>query len=271
VRPAAGAVVDVNPPPRSAESADNVDPAPNHPHVSTIRHSFPDDASGHPAPRLMFVCVLGSLLLHGLLLWLLPGAWRSEPSQPPAVLDVQLLAPPSAAPAAAAPAVLPPREKTAARPNPEPAQSRPRAETPPPPVIATDAAQPAAADAVRASTPTAPAAPAAPAASAAAAPSAARAETVTPPSFSAAYLRNPPPAYPAAARRNGEEGTVTLRVLVSAEGSPTRIELERSSGSRLLDAAAIEAVRGWRFQPARRGSQAIEDWALVPLRFRLDP
>ena len=136
-------------------------------------------------------------------------------------------------------------------------------------MIATDAAQPAAADAAdaaRASTPTAPAAPAAPAA-----PSAARAETVTPPSFSAAYLRNPPPAYPAAARRNGEEGTVTLRVLVSAEGSPTRIELERSSGSRLLDAAAIEAVRGWRFQPARRGSQAIEDWALVPLRFRLDP
>jgi protein TonB len=236
--------------------------------VSTIRHRFSADTSDHPTPRLMFVCVLGSLLLHGLLLWLLPGAWRSEPSQAPAVLDVQLLAPPSAAPAAAASAVLPPREKTAARPNPEPAQSRPRAETPPPPVIATDAAQPAAADAAdaaRASTPTAPAAPAAPAA-----PSAARAETVTPPSFSAAYLRNPPPAYPAAARRNGEEGTVTLRVLVSAEGSPTRIELERSSGSRLLDAAAIEAVRGWRFQPARRGSQAIEDWALVPLRFRLD-
>ncbi len=214
----------------------------------------------------MLGCVLGSLLLHALLLWLLPGAWRSEPATAVAVLDVQLLVPPlSPAPAVAEPA---PRREPPAVKNPAPAAPRPRGETPPAPVIALEAAQPAAAEAVRVSPPPASATPAAPPAAPAAA--AARTETVTPPSFSAAYLRNPPPVYPAAARRNGEEGTVTLRVLVSAEGAPSRVELERSSGSRLLDAAAIEAVRGWRFQPARRGSQVIEDWALVPLRFRLD-
>ena len=63
---------------------------------------------------------------------------------------------------------------------------------------------------------------------------------------------------------------VMLKVLVTADGAPARIEIESSSGSRLLDAAATEAVRGWRFQPARRGNQNIEDWARVPLRFRLD-
>jgi protein TonB len=93
----------------------------------------------------------------------------------------------------------------------------------------------------------------------------------TPPDFRAAYLRNPPPTYPASARRRGEEGTVTLRVLVSAEGTPERVELERSSGSNALDLAALESVRQWRFAPARRGGAAHEAWVVVPIVFRLEP
>jgi protein TonB len=224
--------------------------------------SLPDARAGNASSRLMRVCIPGSLLLHALLLGLLPG-WHAGHEQPVSVLDVQLQAP--SPQAAEAPA--PRRDRAPARPETTQVRPQPHAETPPAPVIALDAAPATAADAPRVVQP-----PAAAAASTAA-PSAtpARAEPVTPPSFSAAYLRNPPPPYPAAARRSGEEGTVTLRVLVTVEGLPARIELERSSGSRLLDAAAIEAVRGWRFQPARRGSQAVEDWALVPLRFRLDP
>src|SRR5690606_26769740 len=83
---------------------------------------------------------------------------------------------------------------------------------------------------------------------------------VTPPAFSAAYLRNPPPAYPAVARRNGDEGTVLLRVLVGRNGAPLKVELDRTSRSRALDTAALDAVRNWRFVPARRGTEAIEDW-----------
>ena len=96
-------------------------------------------------------------------------------------------------------------------------------------------------------------------------------EPSSPPDFRAAYLRNPPPGYPAAARRNGEEGTVTLRVLVSAEGAPREVALERSSGSSLLDAAALATVKTWRFVPARRGGEAQEAWVLVPIVFRLEP
>ena len=94
---------------------------------------------------------------------------------------------------------------------------------------------------------------------------------VTQPDFRAAYLRNPPPPYPASARRNGDEGTVTLRVLVSAEGLPQKVELERSSCSNALDLAALESVRQWRFVPARRGGEPHEAWVIVPIIFRLAP
>lgn len=93
---------------------------------------------------------------------------------------------------------------------------------------------------------------------------------VTPPSFSAAYLQNPPPRYPPSARRSGTQGTVTLKVLVTREGLPGRVELAKSSGSAPLDQAALETVKTWRFAPARRGTESIESTVLVPIVFRLE-
>ena len=93
---------------------------------------------------------------------------------------------------------------------------------------------------------------------------------VTPPSFNAAYLSNPAPRYPLASRRSGEQGTVTLRVLVTRDGVAARVELDRSSGSPHLDAAALETVKAWRFAPARRGAEALDSWFLVPIVFRLE-
>ena len=93
---------------------------------------------------------------------------------------------------------------------------------------------------------------------------------VTPAGLNAAYLRNPAPRYPAASRRAGEQGTVTLRVLVLPDGLPSRVAVEKSSGSPHLDAAALESVKAWRFTPARRGVDAVESWMLVPIVFRLE-
>jgi protein TonB len=86
----------------------------------------------------------------------------------------------------------------------------------------------------------------------------------------AAYLRAPPPRYPASARRKGEEGTVVLKVHVTADGVASSVGLEKSSGSAALDEAAREAVKGWLFAPARRGAEPVETWVLVPVVFRLD-
>jgi protein TonB len=85
-----------------------------------------------------------------------------------------------------------------------------------------------------------------------------------------AYLNNPPPAYPPLSRRLKEQGRVLLRVLVSTAGNAQDVELRTSSGSERLDRAAIEAVRRWRFSPARRGAETIAAWALVPIVFQLD-
>jgi protein TonB len=93
---------------------------------------------------------------------------------------------------------------------------------------------------------------------------------ITPPAFNAAYLQNPAPRYPLMARRRGEQGTVTLRVLVTRDGIPARVSVERTSGSGHLDSAALETVKTWRFTPARAGSEPIEAWVLVPVVFRLE-
>ncbi|MCX8099735.1 MAG: TonB family protein [Geminicoccaceae bacterium] len=94
-------------------------------------------------------------------------------------------------------------------------------------------------------------------------------EPSLPPGFVTGSPDNPLPRYPTAARRRGIEGTVTLDVLVSAEGLPERVAIARSSGSGLLDEAALEAVRRWRFRPARRGTEAVEGRVTVPVTFRL--
>jgi periplasmic protein TonB len=93
---------------------------------------------------------------------------------------------------------------------------------------------------------------------------------VTPPTFNAAYLSNPPPRYPLIARRNGEEGTVMLKVLVTHDGRPASVSLEATSGSHHLDRAALETVKNWRFAPARQGAQPVKAWVLVPIVFRLE-
>jgi protein TonB len=93
---------------------------------------------------------------------------------------------------------------------------------------------------------------------------------LTTPRFDLAYLNNPPPAYPAASRRAGEQGKALLRVLVGVAGEVLRIELAQSSGFVRLDQAALDAVRNWRFVPARLGEQAVQAWAVVPLNFRLN-
>jgi protein TonB len=92
---------------------------------------------------------------------------------------------------------------------------------------------------------------------------------LVPPSFGADYLKNPPPVYPAASRRIGEEGKVVLRVFVSEQGAPAKIEMRTSSGHVRLDEAAVATVAQWKFVPARRGDTPVGAWVLVPISFSL--
>jgi len=47
------------------------------------------------------------------------------------------------------------------------------------------------------------------------------------------------------------------------------VTVEKSSGSRLLDQAAIEAVKTWKFNPGSKGGRPSAGYALVPIEFNL--
>jgi protein TonB len=79
------------------------------------------------------------------------------------------------------------------------------------------------------------------------------------------------PNYPEQARRAGIEGTVVLKIEILANGQAGQVYVFRSSGSELLDNAAADAVRRWRFVPAklRETGQTIVCQTTMPVVFRL--
>ena len=76
-----------------------------------------------------------------------------------------------------------------------------------------------------------------------------------------------PPAYPQLAARRGWTGTVVLLVEVSADGSVNSVSVETTSGHALLDDAALRAVKGWRFAPARLAGVPATATVRKPIRF----
>jgi protein TonB len=77
------------------------------------------------------------------------------------------------------------------------------------------------------------------------------------------------PRYPEAARREGVEGVVTLRFQVLANGKVGTVQVQHSAGREDLDQAAVESVKSWLFEPARRGKEAVAVWVTLPVRFEL--
>ncbi len=76
--------------------------------------------------------------------------------------------------------------------------------------------------------------------------------------------------YPNESKRHHEHGIVMLRVLVGEDGTPQRVEIEKSSGYVRLDRAARESVMQWHFNPGTREGKPHAAWGLVPIAFRLE-
>ncbi len=81
---------------------------------------------------------------------------------------------------------------------------------------------------------------------------------------------NVAPRYPRLARRRGLQGRVVLTLEVSAGGTPQKTTVAKSSGVKMLDDAAREAVSRWRFEPALEAGRAVPAKVQVPIVFRLD-
>jgi protein TonB len=82
-------------------------------------------------------------------------------------------------------------------------------------------------------------------------------------------LETRPPVYPPRCLRMGIEGTVRVRVLVGEDGRPQEVTIGKSSGESALDESAMDAVRQWRFEPARRNGVPVRAWAIIPVEFKL--
>lgn len=95
-------------------------------------------------------------------------------------------------------------------------------------------------------------------------------EVLVPADSNAAYLNNPKPVYPSDARRRSWQGTVVLRVHVGADGQAQQVIVQRSSGHETLDESALDAVKEWKFVPAKRGEVAEASWVTVPIVFELE-
>lgn len=78
------------------------------------------------------------------------------------------------------------------------------------------------------------------------------------------------PAYPAAALRNGDQGTVTLAFLVGRDGRVASARVERSSGHRDLDRAALQGLSLCAFKPGTIDGVAQESWARMQYAWHLD-
>ncbi len=91
------------------------------------------------------------------------------------------------------------------------------------------------------------------------------AEVVVPPAFRARQE----PAYPERARRAGVAGVVGVRIALAADGTVRAVELTASSGSRLLDEAALAAARASTFEPATRNHAPVASEAVASYRFEL--
>lgn len=81
------------------------------------------------------------------------------------------------------------------------------------------------------------------------------------------YVREPQAKRSAAARALKQHGTVTIRVLIDAQGHASEVTVHRSSGYRALDDAARKAVLDALFKPYMENGQPQPVYALVPIEF----
>ena len=246
------------------------------------------------APRNIAIAG-GVVLLHAAALWGLQQGLIQRPEEAiePTVVLAEIIvppAPPPPTPPAPPPPALPPPAPPPP-PEPPPPAPPPEPEPPPPPPAPSPVPRPVRKSpppkprpapkapsqevapqlpAPPAPAPPAPAPPAPPTPPSPAPPAPLAPAKVELPSSNAAYLQNPPPAYPPMSRRLGEQGKVVLRVLIGADGRAANAEIRQSSGYDRLDRVALDTVLKWRYVPGKRAGVAEAMWFNVPINFVLE-
>lgn len=205
-------------------------------------------------PGYVWGLFIAAIVIHALFAWYVSTHAGSHTPKVKHEVAVELIRPKPPEPKIEPPKPLPPK--------PQPVQKQ--AQVLPP--IQTPAPQPSDSPAQTSSEPPVAVAPIVSAAPPVEAPPA----PITPPLGRAGYLNNPPPNYPPAAARASWQGTVKLHVHVLASGKPDIVDVQQTSGRKVLDDEAVRTVKTWTFTPAKRGEAEIDGWANVPIEFKLE-
>lgn len=83
------------------------------------------------------------------------------------------------------------------------------------------------------------------------------------------YRENRPPAYPEIARMRGYEGIVLLAAEILPDGRVGSMKIKKSSGYAVLDQSAVESIKPWKFEPARKSGKPFTVWIELPVKFVL--
>ena len=83
------------------------------------------------------------------------------------------------------------------------------------------------------------------------------------------YIDFHAPDYPPLARRMGVQGTVTLRLHISANGQVLQATIEQGSGSSELDDAAQSSALQQHLRPRIEQGRAVDSWRLGRVLFQL--
>jgi protein TonB len=76
--------------------------------------------------------------------------------------------------------------------------------------------------------------------------------------------------YPKASLMNEEQGTTSMSFLVSPDGSVVESKLEKTSGFKALDKAAIKSLSACKFKPGTKDGAPAQTWAKVDYSWKLD-
>ena len=83
------------------------------------------------------------------------------------------------------------------------------------------------------------------------------------------FARDYQPEYPAQELRAERDGSVSVRVLIGADGRVKAVEQVSATSNAFFEATRRQALAKWRFKPATRGGIPQESWKTMSVRFEL--
>lgn len=81
-------------------------------------------------------------------------------------------------------------------------------------------------------------------------------------------VRTVAPKFPADMRRDGTSGVVTVSCLIDEKGNVQEPKIEKASND-AFSQPALDAVRKWKFKPAKKGGEVVALRVSIPIQFNV--